>query len=172
MLAFAERVAGSGLSQWLVGIPNIVQIMQSIHIISIGIVLISVAMIDLRVLGWRGTSATVAETNRQFGGWLWLAIGLLAFSGLTLVLTEPVRSLVTTSFWVKMALLAIGIITALAFQASLRRRAAFWDTAHSRSGIKLFGILTLVLWLAIVVLGRFIAYDEQMLGRFSISPTV
>ena len=44
-----------------------------------------------------------------------------------MVIGEPVRELVTFSFWLKMALVAIGALVAVAFQRALRRHEQRWE---------------------------------------------
>ena len=78
-----------------------------------------------------------------------------------MVIGEPVRELVTFSFWLKMALVAIGTLVAVIFQAAVRRHEQQWeDTLIHRPSIKGLAILTFLIWAGIIVLGRLIAYDH------------
>ena len=94
---------------------------QSIHIVGIALVMGSVLMIDLRILGWAWVDQTLRQTTNRFGPWLTGALWLLLVTGILMVIGEPVRELVTFSFWLKMALVAIGALVAIAFQRALRR---------------------------------------------------
>jgi putative copper export protein len=134
---------------------------QSIHIIGIAMVMGSILMIDLRILGWAGRDQTLLETTRRFGPWLTGSLWLLLATGLLMVIGEPVRELVTFSFWMKMALVAVGTCVAAIFRITLRRHERRWeDTLTHRSSIKGVAIFTFFLWACIVVLGRLIAYDH------------
>jgi uncharacterized membrane protein len=53
-----------------------------------------------------------------------------------------------------MALVAIGTIVALIFQSSLQRH------EQVSPAIKTLAILTFLVWLCVIVLGRLIAYDH------------
>jgi hypothetical protein len=77
------------------------------------------------------------------------------------VIGEPVRELVTLSFWLKMALIAVGTLVAAIFQRALRRHEQRWEDnlVHARS-IKALAIATFLVWVCIIVLGRLIAYDH------------
>ena len=68
----------------------------------------SVLMIDLRILGWAGMDQTLRQTTSRFGPWLTGSLWLLLATGILMVVGEPVRELVTFSFWLKMALVAVG----------------------------------------------------------------
>jgi hypothetical protein len=159
---FAEWLSQTYLSiliqnhnSWV--IPTI----QSIHIAGIGVVLGSVFMVDLRILGWAGMDQTLRQTTNRFGPWLTGALCALLATGVLMVVGEPVRELVTVSFWLKMSLLAVGIFVAAAFQISLRKHEDRWeDAVRSRASIKWLAILTFLIWVAIIILGRLIAYDH------------
>jgi hypothetical protein len=134
---------------------------QSIHIVGIAMVMGSVLMIDLRILGWAWADQTLRQTVRRFGPWLNGSLWLLLATGILMVIGEPVRELVTFSFWLKMTLVAIGALVATIFQQTLRRHEQQWEDAlvHRRS-IKALAILTFLIWVCIIILGRLIAYDH------------
>ena len=139
----------------------VIPTIQSIHIVGIAMVMGSVLMIDLRILGWAGTDQTLRQTTGRFGPWLTGSLWLLLVTGILMVVGEPVRELVTFSFWLKMALVAIGTVVAVIFQAALRRHDQQWgDTLAHRPSIKGLAILTFLVWARIIVLGRLIAYDH------------
>jgi len=59
-----------------------------------------------------------------------------------------------------MGLVTIGTVVALAFRQSLRRREAQWETVFvGQPGVKALAVVTLLIWISVVVLGRLIAYD-------------
>jgi len=166
---FAEWLAQTGLSLAIQTHEWIIPTIQSIHIVAIGVVLASVFMIDLRILGWAGRDQTLVETTARFGPWLSGSLVLLLATGGLMVVGEPVRELLAFSFWFEMCLVTIGTALAAAFQITLRRNVAQWETALvNRRGIKSLALLTLLIWFGIVVLGRLIAYDHVW-GSWSLS---
>ena len=134
---------------------------QSIHIVGIAIVLGSVFMIDLRILGWAGMDQTLRQTTGRFGPWLRGSLWLMLVTGILMVVGEPVRELVTFSFWLKMALVALGTIVAVVFEGKVRKHEQTWEESllHRRS-VKTLAVLTFLVWACIIVLGRTIAYDH------------
>jgi hypothetical protein len=150
--------------QWI--IPTI----QSIHIVAIGVVVASVFMIDLRVLGWAGRDQTLLQTVGRFGPWLSGALCVLLVTGALMVIGEPARELLSFSFWLKMCLVAVGTVIAAAFQIALRRNERHWEESLiNRRTTKSLAILTLLIWVGIIILGRLIAYDHVW-GSWSLSP--
>ncbi len=133
---------------------------QSIHIAGIGVVLACVLMMTLRIFGYACVDRTVLQTQQRYGPWLTGALWLLLATGLLMIVCEQ-RALMTFSFWAKMTLVAIGALVAWAFQKSVRRHEAIWaDAVATRAPVRVAAALTVVVWVAIVFLGRLIAYDQ------------
>jgi hypothetical protein len=136
-------------------------VIQSMHITGIGIAVGSALMMTLRLLGWVGTDQTLLENQRRFGPWLTGALCLLLASGGLLILAEPIRELITFSFWLKMACVAAMVVIFALFQASVRKHGPEWEqTLSKRRSIRVAALLTFVLWGCIIILGRLIAYDH------------
>jgi hypothetical protein len=155
------------LGQWLAGTPAseaiqralwLIPLLQTIHILALAIVLSSVAMIELRILGFAPTQ-TVAQTARRFVPWLWGGLILLALTGLVLIIGEPRRALPNPAFQLKMLMLALAVAATLTFQVSLRRHASYWDEyPRGKTIASALAVCTFLLWCAIAVAGRWIAY--------------
>lgn len=139
---------------------------QSVHIVGIAIVLGSVFMIDLRLLGWAGMDQTLRQTTNRFGPWLTGSLWLMLATGILMVIGEPVRELITFSFWLKMFMVAVGTVIAIIFQRTVRKHEA---TVEKRTDVKVFAVLTFMIWAFIIVLGRLIAYDHVW-GSWSPAP--
>jgi hypothetical protein len=118
-------------------------------------------MIDLRILEWAGLDQTLQQTTDRFGPWLKGALYVQLITGVLMVVGEPVRELVTISFWLKMFLVAVGTVAAVVFQTTLRKHERQWEeTLVKRSSIKILAVLTFLIWVCIIILGRLIAYDH------------
>jgi hypothetical protein len=159
---FAEWLSTTSLSVFIQNhnawaIPTI----QSIHIVGIGVVLGSVFMIYLRILGWAGADQTLRQTTDRFGPWLTGALYMMLVTGILMVIGEPVRELVTFSFWLKMVLVAVSTVVSVLLQRSVRKHEQRWDeTLVKRGSVKGFAILMFLIWVCIIILGRLIAYDH------------
>ena len=170
MIQFTEWLSQTSFSLAIQTHEWVIPTVQSIHIAAIGMVLASVFMIDLRVLGWAGLDQSLMETTGRFGPWLSGALCVLLATGILMVAGEPARELLAFSFWLKMFLVALGTLIAGAFQIALRRNEASWENSLvKRRTTKSLALLTLFIWVAIVILGRLIAYDHVW-GSWSHSP--
>jgi hypothetical protein len=143
--AFAAWLSQTSLSLAIQTHEWVIPTIQSIHIAAIGIALVSAFMIAFHVLGWTGSDQTLADTRQRFGPWLAASLVVLLMTGALMVLGEPARELLAFSFWLKMVLIVAGtLLIALV----------------SRRGTKALGVLTLLVWVSIIFLGRLIAYDH------------
>lgn len=188
MLDFAESLAATGLSQALADAAWAVPTLQIIHIVAIAILFASVLMVDLRILGFTGRAVSIADTVQRFAPWFWSALAILATTGALMIVTEPVRELMSLSFWIKMLGVATGSGVALATMRHAREAEARVATARMGGslamaggpdlamarpglaptpGVRAMGWVTLALWIAVIFLGRFIAYDPQVWGALS-----
>jgi ABC-type sulfate transport system permease component len=93
--------------------------------------------------------------------WIWASLVVLLISGVILIVGEPARDLPNSAFQLKMALLISVIVVTLVFQHTVRRNANFWDLSPAhRHSAKVTAGVSMALWVAIAVCGRFIAYID------------
>ena len=91
-------------------------------------------MIDLRIFGWAGTDQTLGQTTRRFAPWLWGALGVLFVTGVLMIVGEPVRELLSLSFWLKMALVGVGAALAAGISSDARRHERDWEESFATAG--------------------------------------
>ncbi len=159
MRELAEWLQATPLSVTLQTVRWIIPLLQSIHIVTIGVVFISSLMISLRVLGRMRADEPFADVWARFAPWMWTGLVVMAVTGVTLLVAEPVREVSSLSFWIKMALVAIAVAS-----TSLFARSTGEFSTAARSG----AIALVVVWLAIIFLGRAIAYDVEVWGGLSL----
>ena len=153
--AFCAWLAATKLSVALGSIEWIVPVVQTLHILLIAVVASSALLLDLRLLGAGSQRQSLAQAADRFLPALWWALPGLALTGAILIIAEPERELTNPAFGAKMALLVVAIAVTLWF----RRRLS--GTGWSQSGARLVGIASLLLWVGIVVAGRWIAYAQD-----------
>jgi hypothetical protein len=171
MIGFGEWLQSTPFSIWIQTTSWVIPLLQSIHILTIGIVFVSILMVALRVLGWVRTDEAFGIVLDRFSPWIGGGLIVMALTGLLLVVGEPVRQFAATSFWLKMALLLIGVTSAFAFRHALSpaKLGAACDLNFSARS-KAVAVGTVILWLAIIFLGRAIAYDIEVWGPLSLAP--
>jgi hypothetical protein len=160
----AQWLQSTSLSETIQSISWLIPLIQSIHIVTIGIVFVSSLMIALRVLGRMRADEPFAEVWNRFAPWMWIGLAIMAVTGLTLVIGEPVREFTAVSFWVKMTLLAIGVSGTALLGHSLKPVAI---GAQFSVGARTGAAALVVVWLTVIFLGRAIAYDVEVWGSLA-----
>jgi len=149
-LAWTTAIRESG---W--GYPLI----ETSHVASIVAFAGLVIMMDLRLVGVAFTHAPLAQIQRRLFPWQMAGLVPSTATGLLLCCIDPVRYYGNVSFRVKLVLLALAGLNALAFHLKTRRRDGQWDEdPQATATARLAGAASLLLWSAIIVSGRLIAY--------------
>jgi hypothetical protein len=158
------------LSKWLAATPLsqtiqttgwIIPTLQTIHILGVAAVFSSAILVDLRL--WRALQRDVplADVARRFLPTIWPVVLILLITGSLLIIGEPRRSLLNTTFYLKMALLAVALLLTGGLQWSLRSAPEFWDKDRGRRIAGRFAATVSVLvWCSILFAGRWIAYTQ------------
>ena len=156
--AVSDWLAGTSLSMAVAGHAWAVPSLQSVHILSVAIVMSSVAMLDLRLAGFIGREQSLRDLTLRFYPWIWGALLVLLTTGFFQIMAEPARELLNWIFLTKMGL----IIAAVLFTAPLRQMledCRYRDLAPGkRAIIRGCAVISLILWVGVVVCGRWIAY--------------
>lgn len=156
---FCHWLAATPLSLYLQKTEWIIPAVQTIHILSIAVVISAVLLVHLHTLGLAMRSQPAAVLARRFLPWLWCALVVLFFSGSTLIVAEPARSLPNAVFICKMALVIAAVILTLLYERPLRKDASYWEKTRARRiNASAIAVVSLLVWVGIVFAGRWIAY--------------
>jgi len=157
MNTFLDAVGASPLSQLLQNVGWLIPLIQSTHILALSMVFVSAVVVDLRVLGVAGRKQTLPSLAARFLPWVGWGVLVLLVTGCLLMIAEPRRAVLNPFFQLKMAALVVaGLVTW--FIAGRRRDAGDDWTDLQPRGAKVLAVGSLLLWLAIIGLGRWIAY--------------
>ena len=144
----------SPLSTAIRDILWVIPTVQSIHIIAITVLFGSALIGDLRLAGVLATDEPLPGVVRRYYPWMRNALIVLLFTGLIMVIAEPDRVLVNTTFWLKMVL----VVTAFTLTLLLRRPLLRAPDKPDPRPIKAFAWLSIGLWCVVIICGRWIAY--------------
>jgi hypothetical protein len=131
---------------------------QSIHILAIAVVVGSALVTDLRLAGVLATDETPRTVVRRYLPWLWVAISVLLLTGTLLVVGEPNRVLGNPVFWTKMGLVVFAVSLTLLFRYPLLHAQFRLEHARWAALVKPMAWLSLLVWIAVIFCGRWIAY--------------
>ena len=159
MQALIHWIMGTSASKTVANVAWIIPAVQTIHILAISVVISTMAMLDLRLMGLTAKRYSIRAVADRFLPWMWLSVIVLLITGVILITGEPDRALGNWVFQTKMALLIAVLAISWGFNRVLKRDLTAWDMdSRHKTAAKVTGLVSLLLWIGIVVAGRWIAY--------------
>ena len=129
---------------------------EVVHIVGLAVLVGSVAMFDLRVLGF-SRAVGVQAAGRMLLPWSALSLVAIVPAGLLLFSAHPHELAVNRVFQLKLLLIALAGLNALSFHLGVYRTAATWH-ARAPALAQLHAAASLGLWIGVIGCGRFLAY--------------
>jgi hypothetical protein len=123
---------------------------------SVGILLI----MDLRLMGVLLRREPVSEVSNHLMPWSLGGFAVMFITGSLLFWSQAVKAYGSIFFRIKIVLLILAAINALAFELTLRRNIVAWDTLEKPPlRARLAGLLGILLWAGVIAAGRTMAYN-------------
>jgi hypothetical protein len=134
-------------------------IVETVHVLALTLFFGFVVLLDLRLLGVVLKSRPITEVVAQLNVWLTAGYVIMIVTGILLFAGDPIAFWSTFPFKLKMVLLAVVGVNAVLFNVTIGKKIGEWDlTPNTPWAAKMSGIVSLVLWTAIIAAGRVIAY--------------
>lgn len=172
LAGLGETVAATPLSAALRTSPWAYPLLEVIHLVGLGLLFGSIAVVDLRLAGlWRSLPITTL-----LPGVLPLTVAAflaMAASGVLLLVAHADELATNPALLVKLGLIGIGLLNAALFHALPYRRlhgrqhdplrsgaaGVDWNTgAAPPAGARIAAIVSLAVWTLVIAAGRLIAY--------------
>ena len=149
---------GVAMRQWLWLYPSV----EIVHLAGIGLLFGSIAVLDLRLLGFSRT-LSVKALARHVLPWTAASFALIVPSGLMMFTAHASDFIQSGVFVVKMGLILAAGLNAALFHTITFRTADVWDSEEMRKlppppSARLAGALSLALWISVIACGRLLAY--------------
>lgn len=132
--------------------------LETIHVFALVLVIGSIFMVDLRLMGVANRSRPVTELTAQALPLTWSAFAVAACAGLLLFSSKAVTYYGDIPFRVKMICMACAGLNMACFQRLTYPHVAQWNTGPTPWRARLAGAVSLVLWICIVAMGRWIGF--------------
>ena len=164
MLEGAAPGGLAGLAQWIAATAPaeamrtnawLYPAVETVHIVGFVLLVGAVAMFDLRVLGF-GRALPPRELARHLLPWSAGSLLLVVPSGLLLLSAQAADMLRNPVFLLKMVLVVVAGLNALAFHLG-----SWWRTRGSGAptvAARVNAALSLLFWIAVIACGRMLAY--------------
>jgi hypothetical protein len=158
---FSGWLAATPLSHTIQTTGWVIPTLQTIHILSVAVIFSSAVLVDLRLWRLLNRDVPLPEIARRFLPAIWPVLLILLVTGSLLIIGEPRRSLLNSTFYLKMALLVVAILLTAWLQWSLSSSPNFWDRNRARRiAGQLAASVSILVWCGILFAGRWIAYTQ------------
>ena len=169
----AQTLAESPTREWMVyllgNVPGLPPISQSFHIMGIATVVGSIVMVDLRFLGLALPGHNVSEMIRRLLPWTWYALAVNAATGLLFILARPIRYFYNPVATFKFSCLLLAVGLAFVVFRMNRKQHGYWEQSAERLlAARVIAAVSLLLWIGVMLGGRWIAYSEYITDPFEV----
>lgn len=155
--SLTSLIIDSPLNQWILDTYWLWPVLEIVHFFGLSLLLGGLIIIDLRLMGYfrslnlEATHNLVSLVISGFG--LNLITGALFFFG------DPMRYSINIGFQIKMGLVILAGLNTLFYFWKIKPLLANWS-ANSDTPIpaKVIGLISLLTWTGVLVLGRLIPY--------------
>ncbi len=160
--AILKTLEGSGLAARIRDSLFLFPLLESTHVLGLGLVFGTITIIDLRLLGIASTRRSFHRMASDILKWTWAAFALTALTGALMLITNATVYYHNFYFRTKMLLLAVTGVNMLVFELTAGRTIHKWDMAPSapRAG-KAVAAVSLVVWISIIFMGRLIGFTTS-----------
>ena len=159
----AESQAREFAVYLLGNVPGLPPIAQSLHILGIAVVMSSAVMVNLRLLGLALPSQTPGEMIRRLLPWTFWALPVNLITGALFVVARPNRYFYNPVTEWKFQVLVAAVLLAVVIYWMNAREHGYWEQSSARRGAaRAIAGVSLLLWVGIVLAGRWIAYTDYL----------
>lgn len=137
-------------------------LIESIHVLSICLVVGSILAVDLRLLGLASVNRPVSRVMQGLLPLTWCAFVVAVASGSLMFISNATKYLANGYFVAKIVLIGIAGLNMLIFHFVGAGDMPKWENqVRPPLSVRLAGGLSIALWVAVVACGRWIGFTMQ-----------
>ena len=155
MSAFPDWLASTAASDLIKNSPWIIPVVQTIHILTISLLVGVLIMFCMRLTGAVASPISPQQAKVRLFRWGTGALTILLLSGSILIVGEPQREFGNIFFWIKMCLILVGVLATIWMHAPARQNET---NARGNAGV-IYSTFLVAIVCAIMFAGRWIAYS-------------
>jgi hypothetical protein len=161
LAGLAQNIHDSGVGDWMRSSLKAMPVVEAIHVLAATTVFGTVLIVDLRLLGIPDCRRPVTRVSQELLRLTWIAFAVATVTGALMFAANAQTYFINTAFRLKLlAILAAGI-NMLIFETLTRRDVAAWDMGvPPPRAARLAGLLSILLWTAVIVLARWIGFTK------------
>jgi hypothetical protein len=162
VLDFLNRLEGTPVGvamrgelgwDWL--FPNV----ETFHVLSLAVVFGSIVMVDLRLLGLTSRMISVSRLSAEVLPYTWTAFGISIVTGTLMFVSKAHVYFYNLQFQLKFLCMALAGANMAVFHFGIYRHVCNWgQTIPAPIRARIAGALSIALWIAVIVFGRWIGF--------------
>jgi len=154
-------IQSSAVGEWMRSSLKAMPVVEALHVLAATTVFGTVFVVDLRLLGFPDVKRAFTRISDEMLKLTWIAFGVAVITGSLMFAANAHTYFINTAFRLKMlALLCAGINMAI-FQGVTFRGVAAWDLGRpSPRAARTAGVLSILIWVAVIVLARWIGFTK------------
>jgi hypothetical protein len=155
-----EWIAGTSIGRGILESIYVFPIIEGFHLIGIALSVGVLCWFDLRLMGLAFRNQPVSAVWKQVMPFARIGFILMFVTGGLLFWAEAITAYDSVHFWIKLGLIALAGLNAAYFEFVTKSGIADWDRAGvPPRNARLAGFASLVLWTAVIITGRTMAYS-------------
>jgi hypothetical protein len=153
-------------SEALAGSLNFWGLVEGTHVLTLMLFMGTILMVDLRLLGVAFKRTPVSVLSERVLPLTIFGLVVMVITGAVLFYAKPLLYYHNIWFRLKLVFLVVAAINIMWFHFRIQRSMPAWDSApNPPAKVRLSGLISLLSWIAIITVGRFIAYDWYECGK-------
>jgi Ca2+/H+ antiporter len=161
LYAMAQAVEASGIGTAVRDSLYALPVINVLHVIGVALVFGTISIVDLRLLGVPSNARSLKIVSHDLLRWTWAGFGLALFTGSLMAAANATTFYANNEFRLKLVALAFAGVNMMIFELLTARNAHVWDKdVPVPVAGKLAGALSLVFWISVIFLGRWIGYTK------------
>jgi hypothetical protein len=156
---YLERLASTPFATAISEGATLFPWLECIHVVAITLVVGTIAIVDLRLLGYPAHRRSAGRLIVELLPYTWVAFGIAVVTGLSMFAANATGYAHNVQFQLKLALIALAGINMAAFHLTVYRQIVAWDEMHPPPlAARVAGAASLCLWTGVIFLGRWVGF--------------
>lgn len=134
-------------------------LMESLHVVSMTLMLGTILMVDLRILGFAANRYAISTMSSELIPWSAVSLTLASVTGVAMFITRASTHAVNPALQIKMLLMVFAAINIVTFHCYVFRGVVNWDAGKVAPFSARFSAgCSLGLWVGVFLAGRWIGH--------------
>jgi hypothetical protein len=135
-------------------------LIESLHVLSIALMMGTIALADLRLMGLINRDRPVSVVLKETLPFTIVAFVVSAITGTLMFIVHAAQYMQDGPFVAKLGLMVAAAVNIAVFHGATQRTMKQWDVGQVPVGAVIAGAVSLALWIAVLACGRWIGFTS------------